>query len=386
MKALIADGEWMPRKGYPVTREETACKRARTGSQVWRNTTFDLRDVDVPAPKEGEVLIRVRSCGVCGSDTHLYEKDGEGYIKFSGLTKLPCILGHEFSGVVEKAGPGVSALKKGDHVAVESVMWCGMCLSCRSGAPNQCRNVELLGLSHNGAFAEYIAVPAKYCWDINPLFEAYGEEDAFDVGSLIEPVGCAYNGMFIAGGGFKPGAAVVVYGTGPIGLGAVALARASGASLIVAFDVVDERMSIAKEMGADFSFNINKLGGAAPAEKVLELTRGEGADMQVEAAGAAPLTVPEMEKSLSGQGKIIYLGRSDASAPMSLDSFVTGANQLVGARGHTGYGIFPNIIKLISSGRLSLEKIITSRYTFPSAVEALKSSSKRIDGKIIVRI
>ncbi len=386
MKALIADGEWRPKKGYPVTKEEEAGRSARTGSRVWRNTTFEVRDVEAPALKDDEVLIRVRVCGVCGSDTHLYEKDEEGYIKFSGLVKLPCILGHEFSGVVEKAGSRVNTLKKGDRVAVESIMWCGSCLQCRSGAPNQCGNVELLGLSRDGAFAEYVAVNAKYCWSINSFFGTYGEEDAFNLGALIEPVGCAYNGMFIAGGGFRPGAAVAVYGTGPIGLGAVALARASGASMIIAFDVTDGRMSAAKELGADHSFNINKLAGKTPSEVVIELTHGQGADMQVEAAGAAPFTVPEMERSLSVQGKIIYLGRSDTSAPMNFDSLVTGAGHVIGARGHSGYGIFHSIIRLVSSGRLDLRRMVAAILPFESVIEAIKLSSDRNGGKVLVKI
>ena len=386
MKALIVDAEWMPKKNYPLSEDEKLRRRAVIGSQVWRNPDFNIKDVPIPAVQDDEVLIRVKVCGICGSDTHLYETDEEGYIIFSGLTKLPCILGHEFSGVVEKMGSKVSGLKIGDKVAVESAMWCGICQPCRSGTPNQCRHLELMGLSADGAFAEYVAVNERYCWKINDLSEVYPEEDVFDIGSLIEPVGCAYNGIFISGGGFKPGDIVVVYGVGPIGLGAVVLAKIAGASQIIAFDVVDERIKIARDMGADYGFNINKMDKCSPGDKVMELTKGNGADIQVEAAGAAPHTIPEMEKSLSSQGKIIYLGRAATKTSMYLDTLVSGANMVVGARGHAGYGIYPNIIRLIASKRLELKKMITAKYPFVNILGAIKKSVDRKDGKILIRM
>ncbi|MHC4417070.1 MAG: scyllo-inosose 3-dehydrogenase [Planctomycetota bacterium] len=386
MKALVVDGEWRPRKGYPVSAEEKRRKRALIGSQVWRNPTFEIKDVPVPNIEEDEVLVRVVACGICGSDTHLYETDEQGYIIFSGLTKLPCVLGHEFSGVVEKAGRRVNGLEEGDKIAVESVMWCGTCQACRSGAPNQCRYLELMGLSTDGAFTEYVAVKEKYCWTINELVEAYSEEDIFDIGALVEPVGCAYNGMFVVGGGFNPGATVAVYGVGPIGLGAVALARVAGASKIVAFDVIDERVKLALEMGADHSYNLESLNACSPGEKVLELTGGRGVDVQVEAAGAAPIVIPEMERALSEQGKIIYLGRAATSTPVHLDALVSGGSSIIGARGHAGYGIFPFIIRLLARGRLDLRPMIASRRPFETIIEALKESTGRRGGKILIKM
>lgn len=386
MKAFIANAEWSPRKGYSLSEKESKEKRAAIGSQVWKSPVFEIKDIPTPNIENDEILIRIKRCGICGSDTHLYETDKDGYIIFSGPVKLPCIIGHEFSGVVEKTGSRVRTLKKGDMVAVESVMWCGVCQSCRSGFPNQCMNIELIGLSIDGAFAQYIAVNERYCWKINELKEIYSEEDLFDVGAIIEPIGCAYNGIFIAGGGFNPGSTVVVYGAGPIGLGAIALAKTAGASLIIAFDINDNRVNIAKNMGADFAFNINKMDGCKPRDKVLELTKGLGAEIQVEAAGAAPHTIPEIELSLSSQGKIIYLGRAATSTPMHLDILVSEANKVIGARGHAGYGIFPYIIKLLHRGRLNVMPMISRKYPFEKVMEALKMSVERDDAKILIRI
>lgn len=386
MKALIVDGEWNPRKNYPLSNEEQAKKRANVGSQVWQHTQFEVKDVSVPNLQDDEILVRIRSCGICGSDTHLYETDKDGYIIFSGMTELPRIIGHEFSGTVEQTGKNVRNVKEGDWVASESIMWCGMCHACRSGSPNQCKYIKLMGLSADGAFAEYIAINERYCWKINDFHEIYSEDDAFDIGALIEPVGCAYNGLFIVGGGFQPGATVVVYGAGPIGLGAIALAKIAGASQIIAFDIIDERANIALEMGADYAFNTNKMSDCLPGEKVMEVTKGWGADIQIEAAGAAPATIPEMEKSMAINGKIIYLGRAATTTSMHLDNLVSGANKIVGARGHSGYAIFPSIIKLIATGRLKLDKMITARYPFAGIMEAIKASSERTDGKILIHM
>jgi threonine dehydrogenase-like Zn-dependent dehydrogenase len=388
MKALVVEGEWRPRQGYPLTEEERAHRKAFCGSQVWRQPHFAIKEVPTPRPKDDEVLIRVMACGICGSDSHLYETDEEGYIIFSGLVKLPCILGHEFSGIIEDLGEKVTNLVVGDLVAVESIQWCGLCTSCRSGAPNQCKHIELLGLSSHGAFAEFIAINEKYCWKINSFRERYTPAETFEIGALIEPIGCGYNGIFISGEGFRPGETMAVYGLGPIGLASIALAKIAGASKIIAFDRLEERLALAKALGADFAFNVDGLRSenSGPGSKVLELTHGEGADIQVEAAGDAPATIPEMEKSTAPNGRIIYLGRAQRSTPMFLDALVSGANKIVGARGHAGYGIFPNIIRLISSGRLEVREMITARYPFDQVIEAIQRSTQRTDGKIIINM
>ena len=386
MKAFVADAEWLPREGYNPTSDELRRKRASIGSQVWKSPVFEIKDVPTPNINVDEVLISVKKCGICGSDTHLYETDKEGYIIYSGPVRLPCTIGHEYSGIVEKAGSNVVNLKVGDKVAVESVLWCGLCTPCRSGSFNQCERIELAGITSEGALAEYVVAKERHCWSINGFAEIYDDNDTvFDIGALIEPTGCAYNGLFVSGGGFAPGAVVTVFGAGPIGLSAVALAKLAGASLVIAFDLMDERLDIAKKMGADVVFNTSD-ADFCPGEEIIQLTNGRGADIQVEAAGAANSTIPEMEKSLAVNGKIIYLGRAATSVSMYLDILVSGANKIIGARGHTGYGIFDNVIRLIKSKRLNLGHMITSRVDFEDVLLALKKSSERTDGKIIVNV
>jgi threonine dehydrogenase-like Zn-dependent dehydrogenase len=383
MKVFMAEGEWQPRSNYEVSAAETEHRRALCGSQVWKNPRFDFQDLPFPKIAEDEILIRVKAVGICGSDTHMYETDQSGYVLFSGLVKLPCVLGHEFSGVVEQTGSQVREFVPGDLVAVESIQWCGYCTPCRSGDFNQCQNIELLGLSSHGALAEAIAIKAKYCWKLNSLRKRYSESEIFEIGALIEPIGCAYNGMVI-NAALKPGETVVVHGTGPIGLAAVALAKLSGASVVIAFDRLAARLELAKILGADFVFEVGGESSTPASQRILELTDGIGADMQVEAAGDAPSTLPEMERSTAPNGHIVYLGRAQRSTPMSLDGLVSGAQKIVGSRGHSGYGIFHNIIRLIASGRLDPRPMITARFPFSEMQVALERSAARIDGKILV--
>lgn len=386
MKALLLNGEWKPRPGHKVTASERSSGKAESASNIWHNPSMTLIETPVPHIKPDEVLIKIKACGVCGSDTHCYETDADGYVIFSGPARFPCVVGHEYTGEVVEVGADVTTLKVGDAVAPEGMLWCGKCISCRSGNPNQCLNLDMVGFSAPGAFAEYIATREKYCWKLDGLREHFSADELYEVAALVEPIGCAYNGMFVAAGGLRPGAYVAIYGAGPIGLGALLMARAAGASKIFMFETSPERCALAREMGADYVGNPVELrtAGTSPSEVVRELTQGHGADMQVEAAGAATLTVPEMEKSFAPNGKMVYLGRAGNATRMHLDTLVSQANMIVGARGHAGYGIYPYILRMLATGRVPARKMITSHFAFSEVLDAMKQSSARTDGKIMV--
>jgi threonine dehydrogenase-like Zn-dependent dehydrogenase len=388
MRALTLSAVWEPRSTYKVTPAELETRKAINANTIWKNPKLKLSEKPIPAVEEDEVLIKVKACGVCGSDTHCYEKDEESYVLFSGPLRAPVILGHEFSGEVVKAGKKAVTLKAGDAVAAESIMWCGVCTACRTGNLNQCQRLKMTGLSSPGAFSEYIAVKEKYCWKLDSLRDIYRSDDeVYEVGALIEPIGCAYNGMFVSAGGFRPGAYVVVYGAGPIGLGAVLMARACGAAKIFVFETSEPRNRLAIALGADYAASpaALKRKGTSPSEVVREMTAGYGADMQIEAAGAASETVPEILKSFASNGKMVFLGRFDGDAGIHFNTLVTQANRIVGARGHAGHGIYENIIRLIGAGRIPAHKMITSRFPFEQVIEAVTQSAARKDGKIMVR-
>jgi threonine dehydrogenase-like Zn-dependent dehydrogenase len=388
MKGLVLTAEWDPRPDYQVSEWERTSRKAITGSSVWRSPRLALESVADPQGGPGMVLLKPRACGVCGSDVHFYETDAQGYILYPGLTRFPVIIGHEFSGEVVEVGPGVTDLRPGDMVTAEEMIWCGECIPCRNGYPNQCLRLEEIGFTIHGAQAEYIAIGAKYCWPINALVERYGSrERAFEAGALCEPTSVAYNAMFTRAEGFKPGGHVVVFGTGPIGFAAIALARAAGAAKIIAFEVSAMRQELARKVGADVVLDPTALErqGTRPRDAIMELTDGEGAAMLVEAAGAPPRTIPEMEAALAVGGKVVMIGRASERAPVYLEHFQTHAAQIYGAQGHSGYGNFPNVIRLMAAGRIDLTPIITSRFTLDQGVEAIKKATRREDGKIMIR-
>jgi threonine dehydrogenase-like Zn-dependent dehydrogenase len=383
MKALVLSAEWEPKVGYALSAAERETHKVVTGSSVWRHPTLTVQEVDKPKAKADEVLIRIKACGVCGSDIHFYETDDAGYVLYPGLTKFPTILGHEFSGVIEEVGKDVTGLVPGDLVTAEEMIWCGHCTPCRNGFPNHCENLEEIGFTIPGAFAQYIAVGAKYCWKINDFKARFGsEEKAFEAGALTEPTCVTYNAMFSRAGGFKPGAYVVVFGAGAIGLAAVGLGKAAGAGTVIAFETSPQRRELAAKVGADHVYDPRAV---KPSEVVMELTAGQGADFFVEAAGAPQVTVPEMEKSLAINAKVVQIGRAAQRVPIYLETFQVRRSQLYGSQGHSGDANFPNVIRLVASGKLDLTPIITARFDLEHVVDAIAQSGARQHGKIMVK-
>ena len=382
MKGLVLDAKWDPRPDYKVSDWEKETGKAISGSNVWRYPKLEVREWPDPELGPHDVLLEVQACGVCGSDIHFYETDEDGYILYPGLTKFPTILGHEFSSKVVEVGPEVTMLKVGDYVTTEEMIWCGRCTPCRNGYPNHCENLEEIGFTIPGAFAKYIAVDEKFCWKVDGILERYGVEKGVELAALTEPTTVAYNGIFERGGGIRPGHYAAVFGTGPIGLAAVGLLEAAGAGRIVAFEVSPERRELAKKVGADYVYDPREV---SPHEVLMELSKGEGFNMMVEAAGAPDLTVPEMEKSLAINGKIVQIGRAATRVPMFLEVLQVRRSQVFGAQGHSGHETFPNVIRMVASGRLDLSPIITARYKLDDTVEAIAKATQRNDGKIIVR-
>jgi threonine dehydrogenase-like Zn-dependent dehydrogenase len=383
MKALVLTAQWDPKADYKVSDWEKQTGKAITGNSVWRHPKLEVKEVPVPKIAPDQVLVRVRACGVCGSDMHFYETDDQNYILYPGLTKFPAILGHEFSGEVVEVGSLVDDLVVGDKVTAEEMIWCGRCRPCRDGFPNQCLNLEEIGFTIDGAFAEYIAIGAKYCWKLNDLAERYQGQALFDAGAMVEPASVAYNTVFIRAGGFLPGSDVVVFGAGPIGLSAIAECRAAGAARLIAFEVSPSRRELAKKMGATHVYDPREV---VPHEVIMDVTQGIGAALLVEAAGAPDKTIPEMEQAMAFDGKIAQVGRAATKVPMYLERFQVRHAQFFGAQGHSGDGIFPHVISMMAAGLIDMTQTITSRYTLDDAVDAIKQSTDRSGGKVMVQV
>lgn len=389
MKAFVADAEWAPQPEYQLSERELKEKRAMRADFVYKSMHAELKEVGIPQIKDDEVLIRVGACGVCGSDLSALKSKPDGYSAFASHMKLPVILGHEFSGEVVEVGKNVTTVKNGDIVAAEQIRWCGTCRVCRTGMFNQCLNLEETGLSCDGAFSEYAVLPEKYCCVINEIAEKLGDKmAALEAGALAEPTCVAYAGIQINAGGIKPGANVVVFGVGPIGLASIELARAFGAAKIFAFNTNPARDALAVKMGADYVYNPNELlkQGTSAGQVVLEKTGGIGAGMVVEATGKFSSVYPEIIQCIGIGAKVVQLGIG--ATPVTFDGgpLLRKNATVVGSLGQAGSDIFPSVLRLMAAGRIDMRKMITGRYSLDNVGQAIADSGKRElgHGKVMV--
>ncbi|HEX9866218.1 MAG TPA: scyllo-inosose 3-dehydrogenase [Acidimicrobiia bacterium] len=383
MKAIVLDAEWSPRLGVKVSPKDEARQWAVNANEVYRDPSASLQDrAEPPAPGPNQVTLRVGACGICGSDVHMFETDDDGYMLLPYHLKTPVVIGHEFSGTVVAAGSD-SGFVEGDIVAVEEIQWCGVCTPCRGGYWNQCQNIEDLGFTLDGGFAEYVTVNAKHCWSLNALRERYGsDEAALEVGAMTEPVSVAYEGIFTRAGGFLPGRPVAVFGAGPIGLASVALARAGGASKIFCFETLQGRRALAKKLGATHVVDPTETD---PAELVAEETLGEGAAMAMECSGNFPAVMRSIENVLGVGGKVAVIGMDGRPAELNFIDHQLRALSTYGTVGHSGSWDFPNVIGLMASGQIEMEHAITRRYPLDELVDAIEETKNRSDGKILVK-
>jgi scyllo-inosose 3-dehydrogenase len=382
MKALTLSADWSPKAEYKMTEREQTTRKIKNGFMVWKNPSINVGAVDDPTPNADEVIIEVAAVGICGSDMHMYESGDDGYMLYPGYVTAPNILGHEFAGRVVEVGSEVTDLKKGDLVAVEEIQWCGVCVACRRGFVNHCENMEELGFTTPGAMAQFIAVRAKYCWKLDELADRYGEDEALVMGAMVEPTGVSYQGMFNRLHNWQPGNNVVIFGAGPIGLAAEALAIAAGAGLVIVFDPSESRRNIAQKMGA--SHVLDPIGADLDST-ILDLTYGRGVDYVVECAGIADKTIEPLNACLAVNASIIDIGMGGKRPTLPTVTYKQRGVQLAGSLGHSGSGTFQNVIRLMAAGRIDMRQMVSDRVLLDNALDAFKRLESREDAKIILK-
>lgn len=388
MKALIVEAEKKLKPGYVLSDFEKRKGWTKNANSTWKHPRLRLQEVDKAKITGKQVLIRVRACGVCGSDVHMAKEDEEDYMDYAGNTNLPVIMGHEFSGEIVEIGKEVAGLKVGDIVTCEEMLYCGECEYCKVGLVDYCNNLEEIGFTVPGAFAEYVAVSERYCWKINELLQVYQDKDkAFEAGALVEPTAVVCNAIITRAGGIEGGETVVVYGCGPIGLAAISVVRALGAAKVIAFEISSNRRKLAQEVGADYVFNPLELSKSELSAhgKVMEITEGFGANMHIEAAGANPRTIPEIMRSLAIKAKVVQIGMSPEHVLMDLRQFQFRAAKLSGSVGHTAPINYPRAIRLMASKKIDMTKIITKRFSLDQVIDAIRTSSSGNEGKVLVK-
>ena len=381
MQALQLSAEWAPKPEYDMSAREAATRKIKNGFMVWKNPHIEILTIPDPTPQPNEVVIEVAAVGICGSDMHMYESGSDGYMLYPGYVTAPNVLGHEFAGRIVEVGRDVTDLRVGDLVAVEEVQWCGVCVACRRGYVNHCENMEELGFSTPGAMAQHIAVQAKYCWKLDELADRFGEEEALVMGAMVEPTGVSYQGMFNRLHNWQPGNNVVIFGAGPIGLAAEALAIAAGAGLVIVFDPSASRRQIAAKMGASHVLDPSETNLD---EAILELTYGRGVDYVVECAGVADRTLEPLNHCLAVNASIIDIGMGGKRPTLPTVTYKQQGVQLAGSLGHAGSGTFQNVIRLMAAGRIDMRQMVSARMQLTDALQAFKRLESREDAKIIL--
>ena len=305
-----------------------------------------LSVVDMPLPSiaDDEVLVRVQACGVCGSDIH-------GYDGSTGRRIPPLVMGHEAAGVIERAGRRVDGFAAGDRVTFDSMVSCGACDFCRRGQINLCDNRMVLGVScgdyrRHGAFAEYVSVPARILYKLP-------ENLPFERAALTEAVSIAVHAV----NRHVPAAdeTAVVVGAGMIGLLAIQVLRVKGVRTIVAVDVDERKLELARRMGAAHALNATAVDVTAA---VNNLTGGRGADAAFEVAGIGD-TVATAVRSVRKGGIVVLIGNLSPAVGLPLQWVVTREISVLGSCGSNGE--IPECIDLLARGAIDVDPIISVR-------------------------
>jgi L-iditol 2-dehydrogenase len=307
---------------------------------------MELEVADLPKPEIGanDVLVRVRACGICGSDVH-------GIDGSSGRRIPPLVMGHEAAGEIAEAGRNVQQWKVGDRVTFDSTVSCGHCDFCRRGDINLCDNRQVLGVScgdyrRNGAFAEYVAVPE------NILYALPGSLP-FEHAAMIEAVSIAVHAVNLTPRSL--GDTAVVVGSGMIGQLTIQAAKVAGFGRVFAVDVDDTKLAMAIKLGADEAFNSKSCDVA---KEIAARTGGRGADAALEAVGATE-PIRTAIASVRKGGTVTLIGNITQKIELPLQSVVTRQIRLQGSCASSGE--YPACIALLSSGKIRVDSMISAR-------------------------
>lgn len=328
---------------------------------------LELVERPLPRPGRGEVLLRVDAASICGTDHHLFEWDEWA----ADNLVPPRILGHELAGTVEALGAGVTRVKEGDLVGVESHIADWTCTQCRRGDAHLCRNLRVIGVHVDGGFAERVVIPETNAIESNGLDPA--------VVALQEPMGNAVHAAFV-----EPieGRSVLVTGCGPIGLCAVGIAKAAGASLVIATDTEPYRLELARTMGADLALDATD---PATEERIAEATGGDGVEVVLEMSGA-PRALEQALRATTRGGRISLLGIFSEAVAMELsDQVIMQGIRLYGIYGRRMYDTWERTQALLRSGALDVSPIITHRLDLAEWPTAFELIASRHAGKVVLR-
>ncbi len=321
---------------------------------------LQMDTVAVPLIGPTDALVRVKTASICGTDLHM-----------QGRIKPPVTLGHEFCGTVERVGDEVRGVKPGDFVSAEMHVNCGHCHQCRLGEAHICQNLRIIGIDQDGAFAEFVKIPASNIWKLDAAIPEH-------YGAILDPLGNAVHTVLA---GPIAGQTVLVTGCGPIGLMSIAVAKACGSSTVFATETNEKRRAMAKKMGADVVLNPASEDAVA---KILAETAGTGVDALLEMSGN-PTAIQQGFKSLRAGGRASLLGIPTESVPLDLvnDVIFKGAT-VQGIYGRRMYETWVQMTALLKAGRLNLEPLFGERASLDKFENAFTLLQGGLAGKILL--
>ena len=329
---------------------------------------FEIRDIPEPRiESDRDVLVRLRSSGVCGSDIHNYREGRIGCIEAT----FPMIIGHECSAVVEEVGKAVKRVERGSRVAIEPAASCGQCEACRTGRQNLCETVRFLSLPGEleGCLKEYMVMPEA---NVIPL----PDELTFEDGVMLEPLSISAHAVRLAE--IKPGDSIAVLGSGPIGLLTLEVTNASGAALSFATDIVKERVEMASRLGATHSFDPNETDVVGT---ILDGTHGRGVDVAFECAGEQD-TINQGLEVLRHGGRFVLIGIPTGTTEYTFDTDIMRRKELTVVFVRRQVHYVERSISLVQAGRIDVRSLVTHRFPLEKTNEAYELVSTYQDGVI----
>ena len=334
-----------------------------------RRPGLELWEVPVPTPGPDEVLLRVRRVGICGTDLHIYRWDRWAQSRI----RPPLVLGHEFVGVVAEVGPLARGVSPGEVVSAESHIVCGVCEHCRTGEAHVCRETRILGVDRDGAFADYVAVPAANVIPVPP-------EIPLDHAAVFDPLGNAVHTVLTAD---VVGKSVAVVGCGPIGLFAIAVARAAGAARVLAVEPVEGRLALARRLGADPALNPRTDDVEAA---VRDCTDGYGADVVCEMSGH-PDGIRTALRIVRNAGRVQMLGLPREPVPLDLaHDVIFKGTTLYGVIGRRMYDTWLAMRNLLRAGLVDIAPVLTHRFPLERFEEGLQAMEEGVAAKVILTL
>lgn len=324
-------------------------------------------DLPIPEPASDELLVRVCATAICGTDKHIYDWNAWAQAR----VPTPMVFGHEFSGDVVAVGKNVVGFRPGDRVAAETHIPCGHCYSCRTGSQHNCEEMKIIGVHVPGCFSDYAVIPQACAWKL-------ADSISYRHGAMLEPMGVAVHGVFSGEISMKN---VVILGCGPIGVMAVGAAKAGGAASVMAVDVFDDKLEMAKRLGADMTVNTRS---EILKERVMQWTNGHGADVVIDYTGHVGL-IEEAFDSLRKGGRFTLVGLPSKKLSLDLTNAVIYKEAKInGVTGRLMYDTWYTCERIIEKKTFSLDSVIGGVYDMKDFEKAFEDIAAGHPGKMLL--